>query len=145
MEGKVVRRCEVQPISSAAYMKMKTRHFESMQPKATTLPMESIRNTYQAKKSAMPTEHANKLKQKKEQGMRAVALDKDEVRNLVFKAFESHQYFRFNDLQKLLNQPAGVVKDVLSEVAVYCTEPPHKFEYELKPQYRYYAPRYTSS
>jgi TFIIF, beta subunit HTH domain len=52
---------------------------------------------------------------------------------------------RFNDLQKLLNQPAGVLKDVLSEVAVYCTEPPHKFEYELKPQYRYYAPRYVSS
>jgi len=95
MEGKVVKRCEVQPIITANYMKMKTKHFESQQPKATTLPMESMRNTYQAKKSAMPIEHANKLKAKKELGLRAVALDKDEVRNLVFKAFESHQYYRW--------------------------------------------------
>ncbi|MFH4984598.1 hypothetical protein AB6A40_011307 [Gnathostoma spinigerum] len=77
-------------------------------------------------------------RQKKE-GAKTVRADKDVVRQAIFNAFEKHQYYRLIDLQKLTNQPPGFVKEILTEIAVYNTMPPHKSMWELKPEYRSYG------
>ena len=95
-------------------------------------------------------EDMHRLKQKKE-GNKAVRSDRDVVMNLLFQAFERHQYYRLvililslildfslQDLQQLTQQPSGYVKELLQEIAVYNTAPPHKNMWELKPEYRNY-------
>lgn len=47
-------------------------------------------------------------------------------------------YFRLVDLQKITNQPANFIKEILLDIATYNTSFPHKSMWELKPEYRNY-------
>ncbi|MCP9257337.1 General transcription factor IIF subunit 2 [Dirofilaria immitis] len=98
----------------------------------------------QIEKSSQPKRHVKQM-EKAEVKFKPIAVhaemfsaDKDVVRQAVFHAFEKHQYYRLVDLQKLTSQPPGFVKEILTEIAVYNTMPPHKSMWELKPEYRSY-------
>lgn len=45
---------------------------------------------------------------------------------------------RLVDLQKVTNQPANFIKEILLDIAIYNTSFPHKSMWELKPEYRNY-------
>lgn len=83
---------------------------------------------------------------------------------MLFSAFEKHQYYNLKDLVRITNQPVvservefktyhgqqfkfnqtsfvllqGYLKEVLKEVCNYCVKNPHKNMWELKPEYRHY-------
>ncbi|VDK81739.1 unnamed protein product [Litomosoides sigmodontis] len=136
IEGRVVKRADCRPPQTADYMRMKIKQIErSCQPKRHVKQMEKAEVKF--KPIAVHVEMLAREKQKKE-GAKAVRADKDIVRQAIFHAFEKHQYYRLVDLQKLTNQPPGYVKEILTEIAVYNTMPPHKSMWELKPEYRSY-------
>uniref|UniRef100_A0A0R3RG09 General transcription factor IIF subunit 2 n=1 Tax=Elaeophora elaphi TaxID=1147741 RepID=A0A0R3RG09_9BILA len=136
IEGRVVKRADCRPPQTADYMRMKIKQIEkSCQPKRHVKQMEKAEVKF--KPIAVHAEMLAREKQKKE-GAKTVRADKDVVRQAIFHAFEKHQYYRLIDLQKLTNQPPGFVKEILTEIAVYNTMPPHKSMWELKPEYRNY-------
>ncbi|CAG9537637.1 unnamed protein product [Cercopithifilaria johnstoni] len=136
IEGRVVKRADCRPPQTADYMRMKIKQIErSCQPKRHVKQMEKAEVKF--KPIAVHAEMLAREKQKKE-GAKTVRADKDIVRQAMFHAFEKHQYYRLIDLQKLTNQPPGFVKEILTEIAVYNTMPPHKSMWELKPEYRNY-------
>uniref|UniRef100_A0A915PPP1 General transcription factor IIF subunit 2 n=1 Tax=Setaria digitata TaxID=48799 RepID=A0A915PPP1_9BILA len=136
IEGRVVKRADCRPPQTADYMRMKIKQIEkSSQPKRHVKQMEKAEVKF--KPIAVHAEMLAREKQKKE-GAKTVRADKDIVRQAVFHAFEKHQYYRLVDLQKLTSQPPGFVKEILTEIAVYNTMPPHKSMWELKPEYRSY-------
>ncbi|VDM96856.1 unnamed protein product [Thelazia callipaeda] len=136
IEGRVVKRADCRPPQTADYMRMKIKQIEkSSQPKRHVKQMEKAEVKF--KPIAAHAEMLMKEKQKKE-GAKTVRADKDIVRQAIFHAFEKHQYYRLIDLQKLTNQPPGYVKEILTEIAIYNTVPPHKSMWELKPEYRSY-------
>jgi transcription initiation factor TFIIF subunit beta len=47
--------------------------------------------------------------------------------------------FRLADLQRLINQPASYLKELLTGIANYNSTQPHKNTWELKPEYRSYG------
>nr|CAD2179548.1 unnamed protein product [Meloidogyne enterolobii] len=136
IEGRIVIRAECQPPNSVDYMKMKIQQIQKIsQPKKTVQQVE--RAVVKYKPINAHQEHIAKDKAKKE-GTRAVRLEKDDVVKLLFHAFEKHQFYRQIDLQKLTNQPAGMVRDVLNDIGLYHDSAPHKSMWELKPEYRNY-------
>ena len=82
-------------------------------------------------------EYGEHEKKKREQGKRARG-DREEVLDLLFTAFQQHQYYNFRDLVHKTKQPPAYLKEILREVCVYNTKAPHKNMWELKPEYRHY-------
>ncbi|KJH48530.1 tRNA-guanine transglycosylase [Dictyocaulus viviparus] len=124
IEGRVVKRAECRPPASNSYLKMKIAQIsKSGQPKKQVLQMEKAAVKF--KPVAAHAEDMMRIKQKKE-GVKTVRAERNVLLQALFHAFEKHQYYRLQDLQQLTQQPAGYVKELLTEIAVYNTAPPHK-------------------
>ncbi|RMC07116.1 hypothetical protein DUI87_16572 [Hirundo rustica rustica] len=76
-------------------------------------------------------------KKKKEDGKRARA-DKQQVLDMLFSAFEKHQYYNIKDLVDITKQPVIYLKEILREIGIYNVKGTHKNTWELKPEYRHY-------
>lgn len=103
-------------------------------------------------------------KRKKEEGKRARA-DKQQVLDMLFSAFEKHQYYNIKDLVDITKQPVvrlqGTIspnskkkrlsilsfffpfsqiylKEILRDIGNYNIKGTHKNTWELKPEYRHY-------
>ncbi|KNC81849.1 hypothetical protein SARC_05854 [Sphaeroforma arctica JP610] len=65
-----------------------------------------------------------------------VRIEESDLEELLFKAFEEHQYYALKDLVNITNQPQEFVKTTLRKLCVYHQKGKHKNLYELKPEYR---------
>uniref|UniRef100_A0A4W6D0R1 General transcription factor IIF subunit 2 n=1 Tax=Lates calcarifer TaxID=8187 RepID=A0A4W6D0R1_LATCA len=76
-------------------------------------------------------------RKKKEEGKRARA-DKQQVLDMLFSAFEKHQYYNIKDLVDITKQPVSYLKEILRDIGIYNVKGTHKNTWELKPEYRHY-------
>uniref|UniRef100_A0A8C8W941 General transcription factor IIF subunit 2 n=1 Tax=Panthera leo TaxID=9689 RepID=A0A8C8W941_PANLE len=74
---------------------------------------------------------------KKKDGKQAQA-DKQHVLDMLFSAFEKHQYCNLKDLVDITKQLVGYLKEILKEIGVQNVKGIHKNTRELKPEYRQY-------
>ncbi|VDD74978.1 unnamed protein product [Mesocestoides corti] len=136
--GRVNSRAECQPPPNASYMKLKAQQLKAKnrarhevcvldKPVQTHLPVanHAVNLEYEARKKR----EGKNLRRERE----------DVLRDL-FKAFEKHQYYAFKDLLLLTKQPVTYLTELLKEIAVFNSRPPHQNMWELKPEYRHYAP-----
>ncbi|KRG07900.1 uncharacterized protein Dmoj_GI25851 [Drosophila mojavensis] len=65
-------------------------------------------------------------------------LSKDNIMDLLFQAFEKHQYYTLKDLQFITKQSVFVLKAILKDIGDYNKDPAHKKMWELKEEYRHY-------
>ena len=108
-------------------------------------------------------EYENK---KKEEGKK-VRADKDKVMDMLFSAFEKHQYYNIKDLGKITNQPMvsrvmvraltwitskhpmlplqAYLKEILREICTYNVKAPYKNTWELKKEFRHYRAESANS
>lgn len=77
------------------------------------------------------------MERKKAEGKKARD-DKDAVLEMLFAAFEKHQYYNIKDLVKITRQPITYLKEILKDVCNYNYKNPHKNMWELKQEYRHY-------
>ncbi|XP_020794566.1 general transcription factor IIF subunit 2-like isoform X2 [Boleophthalmus pectinirostris] len=137
LEGMVVQRAECRPAVSESYMKLKRLQIEeSSKPARLSQQLEKI-VTSNYKPVA---NHANNLeyeRRKKEEGKRARA-DKQQVLDMLFSAFEKHQYYNIKDLVDITKQPVIYLKEILRDIGIYNVKGTHKNTWELKPEYRHY-------
>uniref|UniRef100_A0A3Q2WDT4 General transcription factor IIF subunit 2 n=1 Tax=Haplochromis burtoni TaxID=8153 RepID=A0A3Q2WDT4_HAPBU len=76
-------------------------------------------------------------RKKKEEGKRARA-DKQQVLDMLFSAFEKHQYYNIKDLVDITKQPVIYLKEILRDIGIYNVKGTHKNTWELRPEYRHY-------
>ncbi|XP_045587826.2 general transcription factor IIF subunit 2-like [Procambarus clarkii] len=81
---------------------------------------------------------AQSLHTKKKAEGKTIRDDKDKVMELLFAAFEKHQYYNIKDLHKITRQPITYLKEILKDLCNYNVKNPHKNMWELKPEYRHY-------
>ncbi|XP_041936239.1 general transcription factor IIF subunit 2 isoform X2 [Alosa alosa] len=137
LEGVVVQRAECRPAVSENYMKLKKLQIEE-----STKP---VRLSQQLDKAVTTNykpvaNHAYNLeyeRKKKEEGKRA-RLDKQQVLDMLFSAFEKHQYYNIKDLVDITKQPVIYLKEILRDIGIYNVKGTHKNTWELKPEYRHY-------
>uniref|UniRef100_A0A8C4R2P0 General transcription factor IIF subunit 2 n=1 Tax=Eptatretus burgeri TaxID=7764 RepID=A0A8C4R2P0_EPTBU len=136
-EGVVVQKADCQPCKNDAYMKLKRMHIEqSSKPGRLSQQLEkAITTNYKP-----VSNHQYNIefeRRKKEEGKRARA-DKQQVLDMLFSAFEKHQYYNIKDLVDVTKQPITYLKDILREIGIYNVKGTHKNTWELKPEYRHY-------
>ncbi|ELU10906.1 hypothetical protein CAPTEDRAFT_544 [Capitella teleta] len=135
LEGKVIQRAECKPVADSNYMALKRSSFEtSNNPARQVVHLDKAVLNYKPKSihSAM-VEMDNKPKDQKRMRM-----DKDRVMEMLFSAFEKHQYYNLKDLVKITDQPVVFLKEILREIGNYNMKAPHKNMWELKSEFRHY-------
>uniref|UniRef100_A0A7N6B5M1 General transcription factor IIF subunit 2 n=1 Tax=Anabas testudineus TaxID=64144 RepID=A0A7N6B5M1_ANATE len=137
LEGVVVQRAECRPAVSESYMRLKKLQIEeSSKPVRLSQQLEkAVTSNYKP-----VANHANNLeyeRKKKEEGKRARA-DKQQVLDMLFSAFEKHQYYNIKDLVDITKQPVSYLKEILHDIGIYNVKGTHKNTWELKPEYRHY-------
>ncbi|XP_058798312.1 general transcription factor IIF subunit 2 [Phymastichus coffea] len=136
MEGKIVQKLECRPHADNTYMKLK---LESI--KKASIPQRSVQQLDRAVHNFKPVsdhKHNMEYAEKKKAEGKKMRDDKDVVQNMLFTAFEKHQYYNIKDLVKITRQPVVYLKEILNEVCNYNLKNPHRNMWELKPEYRHY-------
>ncbi|NXK38123.1 T2FB factor, partial [Scytalopus superciliaris] len=137
LEGIVVQRAECRPAASENYMKLKRLQIEeSSKPLRLSQQLDKAVTT-NYKPVANHQYNIEYEKKKKEDGKRARA-DKQQVLDMLFSAFEKHQYYNIKDLVDITKQPVIYLKEILREIGIYNVKGTHKNTWELKPEYRHY-------
>ncbi|XP_062982029.1 general transcription factor IIF subunit 2 isoform X2 [Elgaria multicarinata webbii] len=137
MEGIVVQRAECRPAANENYMKLKRLQIEeSSKPVSWTMQLDKAVTT-NYKPVANHQYNIEYEKKKKEDGKRARA-EKQQVLDMLFSAFEKHQYYNIKDLVDITKQPVSYLKEILRDIGIYNVKGTHKNTWELKPEYRHY-------
>ncbi|KAJ3591690.1 hypothetical protein NHX12_006822 [Muraenolepis orangiensis] len=137
MEGMVVQRAECKTAVNEGFMKLKKLQVAvSTKPQRLSQQLEkAVTNIY--KPVANHTVNSEYEKKKKQEG-RMVRAQRQVVLDLLFSAFERHQYYNIKDLVDITKQPVTYLKEIMREIGVYNAKGPHKSTWELKPEYRHY-------
>ncbi|KAL0963644.1 hypothetical protein UPYG_G00308990 [Umbra pygmaea] len=140
VEGMVIQRAECRPAVNENYVKLKKLQMEACtKPKRLTEQIDrAITNNFRP-----VSNHVANLeyeKKKKAEG-RMVRADRQQVTDMLFSAFEKHQYYNIKDLVEVTKQPVTYLKEILREIGLYNAKGTHKSTWELKPEYRHYQER----
>ncbi|CAL8266766.1 unnamed protein product [Lota lota] len=137
MEGMVVQRAECKPAVNEGYMKLKKLQIEeSTKPQRLSQQLEkAVTNIYKPVANHVVN---SEFEKKKRQEGRMVRAERRFVLDLLFSAFERHQYYNIKDLVDITKQPVTYLKEIMREIGLYNTKGMHKSTWELKPEYRHY-------
>ncbi|BFZ06561.1 hypothetical protein BsWGS_09600 [Bradybaena similaris] len=135
VEGKVLHRAECHPIVDANYKQLKKEQVQAQNtPQRQTMLLTGIVNSYKPVSDHFNTFEERKAK-KAEKRSRA---EKSKVMDVLFSAFEKHQFYNVKDLVGITKQPVPYLKEILNEICNYNMAAPHKNMWELKPEFRHY-------
>lgn len=137
IEGKVVQRAECRPIRTENYMKLKKSSIEQAHKPVRSVKQldRVVPNAYKPVKDHKSNIDYNNWK--KEVGKRS-RVEREQVLDMLFNAFERHQYYNIKDLVRITEQPVTYLKEILKDVGMYNMKAPHKNMWELKREYRHY-------
>ncbi|XP_074551459.1 general transcription factor IIF subunit 2-like [Halichoeres trimaculatus] len=125
-EGIVVHRAECRPVVNDNYMKLK-KNIGSLWAANCLRVVISCAIFWQL----------DYAKKKKSEG-KMVRAERQVVLDMLFSAFEKHQYYNIKDLVDITKQPVTYLKDIMREIGSYNSKGLHKSTWELKPDYRHY-------
>ncbi|XP_069161156.1 general transcription factor IIF subunit 2-like [Procambarus clarkii] len=136
LEGQVIHKLECQPVVDDYYINQKKEAVKkAAKPLHTVKLIDRPFNVYKPISHHKQNVH---LEQKKKAAGKMIRDDKDKVMELLFAAFEKHQYYNIKDLHKITRQPITYLKEILKELCDYNVKHPYKNMWELKPEYRHY-------
>lgn len=136
LEGKIQQKLECKPYADKGYMLLKAETFrKAAQPMRKVQQLDRIVQNY---KPVANHKHNIEYEEKKKAEGKKARDDKDAVLEMMFAAFEKHQYYNIKDLVRITKQPVTYLKEILKEVCDYNIKNPHKNMWELKPEYRHY-------
>merc|ERR550519_2537382 len=108
---------------------------KASQPVRTTQQLDRAVSQYKPK-----ADHRNNIEfeiKKKSEGKKSRD-DRDKVMDMLFSAFEKHQFYNIKDLVNITKQPVQYLKEILHDIGIYNVKGTHKNTWELRPEYRHY-------
>ncbi|CAN9497897.1 unnamed protein product [Ophioblennius macclurei] len=133
----VVHRAECKPVVTDNYMKLKRAQVrESVKPRRMSQQLEKAITTV-FKPVANHSFNVEYEKKKKTDG-KMVRAERQVVLDMLFSAFERHQYYNIKNLVEITKQPVSYLKEIIREIGTYISKGPHKNTWELKPEYQHY-------
>ncbi|CAK4107522.1 unnamed protein product [Aphanomyces euteiches] len=140
IEGKVTESCTLMPQPGALYKKqLGERYIKSMQ-KGTVVPLESTPKQVKGgitlkipkpRESDDEEEDDGKFISKDLQNKK-IKMDRDALKNVIFKQFEKRDFWPLKELNLHCHQPEAYLKEILKEICVYHKRGPNKSCYELQ-------------
>lgn len=136
LEGRIQQKLECRPNADKGYMQLKLDAFrKAAQPVRIVKQLDRVVQNY---KPVSNHKHNIEYEEKRKAEGKKARDDKDSVLDMLFAAFQKHQYYNIKDLVKITRQPVTYLKEILKEVCDYNIKNPHKNMWELKPEYRHY-------
>uniref|UniRef100_A0A7N8XGZ5 General transcription factor IIF subunit 2 n=1 Tax=Mastacembelus armatus TaxID=205130 RepID=A0A7N8XGZ5_9TELE len=130
-----VSEAECRPVVSDNYMKLKKLQIkESTKPQRLSQQLERAVTTV-FKPVANHDFNVEYDRKKKSEG-KMVRAERQVVLDMLFSAFEKHQYYNIKDLVDITKQPVTYLKEIMREIGTYNSKGAHKSTWELKPEYR---------
>ncbi|XP_061782059.1 general transcription factor IIF subunit 2-like [Nerophis lumbriciformis] len=137
LEGTVVHRAECRPVVNDNYMKLKKVQMkEALKPQRLSQQLDRAITTV-FKPVANHDFNVEYEKKKKSEG-KMVRAERQVVLDMLFSAFEKHQYYNIKDLVDITKQPVTYLKEIMREIGTYNSKGAHKSTWELKAEYRHY-------
>ncbi|XP_068185730.1 general transcription factor IIF subunit 2-like [Antennarius striatus] len=137
LEGTVVHRVECRPDVDDNYMKLKKLQMKESN-KSPRLSQQLDRAVTTVFKPVANHDFNVVYDKKKKSEGKMVRAERQVVLDMLFSAFEKHQYYNIKDLVDITKQPVTYLKEILKEVGTYTNKGAHKSTWELKPEYRHY-------
>lgn len=139
IEGKVEQDCQLKPILNDQYREvMKQRDEQANRPRRTVQVVDVMEEKVRmgVLPSVSEAEMLARRKRRYEPEQRKERLPRDEVMDIVFRAFERTPHWSFKALIDHTQQPSAYLKEILTDIAIYNTRGPYKGLYELKAEYK---------
>ncbi|XP_011609670.1 general transcription factor IIF subunit 2-like isoform X1 [Takifugu rubripes] len=137
LEGTVVHRAECTPVVNDNYMKLKKMQIKEC-TKCPRLSQQLERAITTVFKPVANHDFNIVYEKKKKSEGKMVRAERQVVLDMLFSAFEKHQYYNIKELVDITKQPVTYLKEILKEIGTYNNKGPHKSTWELKPEYRHY-------
>lgn len=139
IEGRVDKEFYMKPVLNDEYRSvMQKRNEEASRPKRSVQIVEDVQagRRIDIVKPVSEVELLKRDKMKNIPDEKRERLPKNEVMDMLFRAFEAIPHWNFKGLVEQTQQPTVYLKEILSEIAVYNQRGPYKNLYELKPEYK---------
>lgn len=138
VEGLINKECFVRPVINAEYLQFKRK--QKNQQESTEEKVKVIDYFSEVKRSAKYSalKEMDLLARKRKlmlQGKKRERLEKSDVMEIVFNAFEKHSFWTVKDLADFSGQPIAYIQEIVNEICVM-NKKDHKNTYELKPEYK---------
>lgn len=138
IEGVINKECFINPVMNADYIRFKktqktqsTNHEEKV--KVIDYFAEVKRN---AKYSSLrEMEMLAKKRKQMLQDKKRERLEREDVLEIIFNAFEKHDLWTVRDLADFSGQPVAYIQELVNEICVL-NKKDHKNTYELKPEFK---------
>ncbi|KAF0695359.1 Aste57867_13793 [Aphanomyces stellatus] len=138
IEGKITESCTMMPLPGDLYKKqLGDRYIKSMQ-KGTVVPLESTPKqvkggiTLKIPKPRESDDEEEEDPKFKEKDSKKIKMDRDALKNEIFKQFEKRDFWPLKELNLHCRQPEAYLKEILREICVYHKKGPNKSCYELQ-------------
>ena len=138
VEGRVEYECNLKPVLNDAYRQvMRRREENANRPKRTIRVLEeSERHQIGLIPHVREQDLLARRKMRFEPDLRRERLPREEVTDILFRAFERTTHWSFKALVDHTKQPSSFLKEILNDIAIYNTRGPYKNFYELKSEYK---------
>jgi transcription initiation factor TFIIF subunit beta len=137
--GRIEQECNLRPVIDDAYRAvLRERDLAANKPKRSIQLLDA---ESEARTGFIPHIRESELtsrthRKRLEVDAKRERLPRDEVTDMLFRAFERRSLWTFAALVDHTRQPSSFLKEILSDIAVYNTRGPNKNLYELKAEYR---------
>lgn len=146
LKGTVAHECSVRPIPSESYSQiMKQRSAKASQPKREIRRLDDSSTSFGGNLLAPGTTgfQSNNVfieskKTDKRPELKATRLPRNEVMDMLFRCFESYDYWTLKGLREATGQPEAWLKEILETMAVLNKKGPYALKWSLKREYRDY-------
>lgn len=138
IEGFVSKECFIRPVINAEYLRYK-RALRSLagDGKSEVKVVDYFAEVKRSAKYGSLREMEALARKRKAmlQSKKRERLEKDDIMEIVFKAFEKHDMWTVRDLADFSGQPVAYIQEIVSEICVL-NKKDHRNMYELKPEYK---------
>ncbi|ELA40949.1 uncharacterized protein VICG_02038 [Vittaforma corneae ATCC 50505] len=140
VEGIINKECFIRPVLNSEYLQYKRRMKNAEE--STEEKVKVIDYFAEVKRSAKYStlKEMDILARKRKQMLqdkKRERLEKTDVMEIVFNAFEKHKRWTVRDLADFSGQPVAYIQEIVNEICVL-NKKDHKNTYELKPEYKYH-------
>ncbi|RKP36064.1 transcription initiation factor IIF, beta subunit, partial [Dimargaris cristalligena] len=133
--GTIHHECAVTPVISDAYRHiMRTRNLEAGKPVRSVQRLGDIYRKPILASSMQDHAAANRKKTTYIES-KMTRMPKQDLMNMLFKAFEKYPYWSLKGLVEHTEQPVAFLKEVLNEVAILNRKGGYSANYQLKPEF----------
>lgn len=137
IQGHINKECFIKPVINSQYLEFKRNLSKTKDLVAETMVVDYYTEAKRTSKYSSIKEMDILARKRKEmlQSKKRERLNKEDVMEIVFNAFEKHSLWTVKDLADFSGQPLAYIQEIVNEICVL-NKRDHKNTYELRPEYK---------